>query len=113
MPPAFATEPRSSGATEPRSLWRRLRLALRPPRRLRLLRPGVYVIVGALLLGLATLNTGNNLLYLLLGALLGMIALSGWLSESTLRDVHVRRSLPVAVVAGESVRIDYTITNEA
>ncbi|HEX6308627.1 MAG TPA: DUF58 domain-containing protein [Longimicrobiales bacterium] len=92
-------------------IWRRVRRAFRPPRRLRMLRPGIWVIAGTLALGLATLNTGNNLLYLLMGALLGMIALSGWLSESTLRDVQVRRSMPMAVTAGEPVRIEYRVTN--
>lgn len=91
-------------------IWSRVRRALRPPRRLRLLRPGIWVIVGTLALGFATLNTGNNLLYLLTGALLGTIALSGWLSESMLREVSVRRTIPLAVTAGEPVRIEYRIT---
>jgi len=41
--------------------------------------------------GFGALNTGNNLLYLLLGLLLSMIVLSGVLSERALRDLQVRR----------------------
>lgn len=62
-------------------------------------------------LGFATLNTGNNLLYLVLGALLGLIMLSGWLSEQALRNIQVRRRLPYAAVAGAPVRIVYEVTN--
>jgi uncharacterized protein (DUF58 family) len=89
----------------------RVRLFLRPPRRLRTRRPGVFLIVGTLVLGLATLNTGNNLLYLLLGALLGTIALSGWLSEQALRGIRVRRVLPRAIRAGGHARIEYVVHN--
>jgi uncharacterized protein (DUF58 family) len=88
----------------------RLRQLLRPPRRLRVLRPGGFLILGTLVLGLATLNTGNNLLYLLLGALLGTIALSGWLSEQALQHVAVHRSIPRGLTAGGSAHIIYTVS---
>ena len=94
-----------------RNGWRRLRAFLRPPRRLRLLRPGGLLIGGIFGLGFATLNTGNNLLYLLLGALLGLIALSGMLSEQTLRGIRIERRIPRAVTAGEPMRIAYVVSN--
>jgi uncharacterized protein (DUF58 family) len=74
-------------------------------------RPGLFLVVGTFALGLAALNTANNLLYLLLGALLGIIALSGWLSEQTLRGVSVQRSLPRSVRAGAAARIEYQLHN--
>ena len=89
----------------------RVRAWLRPPRRLRLLRPGGLLIAGIFGLGFATLNTGNNLLYLLLGALLGLIALSGWLSEQTLRKLRITRVLPAAATAGEATSLLYVIRN--
>lgn len=89
----------------------RLRARLRFPRRLRLTRAGWFVVFATLALGFATLNTGNNLLYLLLGALLGIIMLSGWLSERALRDVHVQRTLPRTLTAGVPVRLQYTVRN--
>jgi uncharacterized protein (DUF58 family) len=87
----------------------RFRHWFRPPRRLRVLRPGGFVIAGTLGLGFAALNTGNNLLYLLLGALLGMIALSGWMSEHALRGVRIRRAVAAGVSAGEPARITYAL----
>jgi uncharacterized protein (DUF58 family) len=91
--------------------WRRLAPWLRPPRRLRFTRAGVILTVTILALGLAALNTANNLLYLVLGALLGLIVVSGWLSEQVLRHLSVERRLPRAAVAGQPVRVSYDITN--
>lgn len=89
----------------------RLRAALRPPRRLRILRPGALLIGGTLALGLATLNTGNNLLYLLLGALLGFIALSGWLSEKAVQRIEVVRRFPRGITAGRIAPVSYVVRN--
>lgn len=55
--------------------------------------------------------TGNNLLFLLLGAMLGLIALSGWLSELTLRRARVTRRVPRGVEAGRSAFLQYEIRN--
>jgi uncharacterized protein (DUF58 family) len=98
-------------AVAPPGLVDRPRPWLRPPRRLRLLRSGGLLLGGILGLGFATLNTGNNLLYLLLGALLGLIVLSGILSEQNLRRVAVHRMVPRAVTAGESVAMQYRLKN--
>jgi uncharacterized protein (DUF58 family) len=89
----------------------RFRTRLRPPRRLRFTRPGWIVTGGSLVLGLAAIGTGNNLLFLLLGAVLGFIALSGWMSEQTLKGLEVRRRGPVAATAGEPARIAYEVAN--
>ena len=93
------------------SLRARIRLLLRPPRRLRMRRAGTVLILGIFGLGFATLNTGNNVLYLLLGALLGLIALSGWLSERCLQRNRITRILPASVTAGHSARIEYRVQN--
>lgn len=62
-------------------------------------------------MGLAAINTGNNLLFLLFGALCGFIALSGWLSERVIRGLRVERRLPRAAVAGEPFRVFYRVKN--
>lgn len=72
----------------------RLRRWLRPPRRLKLTREGKYFIGITFGVGFAAINTGNNLLYLLLGMLLSMIVVSGVLSELSLRELTVVRRLP-------------------
>jgi uncharacterized protein (DUF58 family) len=51
--------------------------------------------------GFGALNTGNNLLYLLLGLMLAMIVMSGVLSERTLGGLEVRRLGTEAAFAGE------------
>ncbi|HSL70011.1 MAG TPA: hypothetical protein VK864_07190, partial [Longimicrobiales bacterium] len=84
---------------------RTVRQWLRPPRRLRFTRSGGLLTAAIIALGFATLNTGNNLLYLVLGGLLGLIMLSGWLSEQVLRGIQVRRRLPRAATAREPARV--------
>lgn len=74
-----------------RAVWSRLRRWLRPPRTLKTTRTGRTYLVLTLGVGFGALNTGNNLLYLLLGLLLSMIVLSGVLSERSLRHLRVRR----------------------
>lgn len=49
---------------------------------------GIFFILFALGVGAAAINTGNNLLYLILGILLGLIVVSGILSDSSLWEIH-------------------------
>ena len=93
------------------SLRDRLRRALRPPRRLRPTRAG-WVFFGLVFaIGFAALNTGNNLLYLVLSLLLAFLTLSGVLSESALRGIRVERRLPFEWVAGRGARVVLEISN--
>lgn len=87
--------------------WRRLRAW----RRVRFTGAGVVFTVGTLAVGFAAINTGNNLLYLLLGALLGFLVLSGWLSEQSIRKISVRRHVPVGTPVDRDVRVHYRVTN--
>jgi len=89
----------------------RLRVWLRPPRRLRFTRAGWLFTAGALAIGVAAIPTGNNLLFLVLGAMLGFIAVSGWLSEQTLRGLRVERRVPRGVTAGQPARLWYRVGN--
>ena len=88
-------------------VWRRLRAW----RRLRFTRAGLLFTVGALAVGFVATNTGNNLLFLLLGAMLGAVAVSGWLSERTLRHLRVVRVLPSGARVGQPVPVRYQVTN--
>ena len=85
--------------------WARLRAW----RRIRFTLGGVVFTVGAGAVGFAAVNTGNNLLYLLLGAMLGFIAVSGWFSERMMRDLEIRREVPRGVTAGQEARIGYHV----
>jgi uncharacterized protein (DUF58 family) len=85
---------------------------LRPPRRLSFTREGRLIVVLAVGVGFAAINTGNNLLYLLLGWLLSFIIASGLLSEMTLKRLVVERRPPPRVFAGEPFLMEVAITNE-
>lgn len=93
-----------------REQWATIRQWLKPPRRLRFTRTGALFTFGVVALGFATLNTGNNLLYLLLGALLGLIVVSGWLSEQALRGLRIVRRASRGV-AREPIALTYEVTN--
>lgn len=79
--------------------------------RLRFTREGRYLVAIALGVGFAAINTGNNLLYLILGMLLSMIVVSGILSEQTLRRLEVLRELPRRVHAGRPFLTAITLVN--
>lgn len=89
----------------------RLRRRLRPPRRLRFTREGRIIVLLAVGVGFAAINTGNNLLYLLLGWLLSFIIASGILSELTLKRLTVERRPPPRVYANEPFLMEVVIEN--
>lgn len=61
------------------------------PRKLKFTKEGKLLIGITLGIGFAAINTGNNLMYLVLGMLLSLMVVSGILSELTLRGVTVSR----------------------
>src|SRR3954447_10261009 len=77
----------------------RLRRWMRPPRSLKTTREGKYFIGITIGVGFAAINTGNNLLYLLLGMMLSLIVASGILSEMSLRAIDVTRQPPQRIYA--------------
>ncbi|MCB9547621.1 MAG: DUF58 domain-containing protein [Myxococcales bacterium] len=79
--------------------------------RLRFTREGRYLVAITLGIGFAAVNTGNNLLFLVLGMLLSFIIVSGVLSEQTLRGLAVVRDLPREVHAGHPFLTGITLTN--
>jgi len=89
----------------------RLRHRLRPPRRLKLTREGKYFIAITFGVGFAAINTGNNLLYLLLGMLLSLIIVSGLLSELSLRHLTVMRRLPPRAQVGRPHLVEIEVYN--
>ncbi|MCP3101619.1 DUF58 domain-containing protein [Myxococcus sp. K15C18031901] len=92
--------------------WARLRAFLRPPRTLKVTRVGRTYLVVTFGVGLGALNTGNNLLYLLLGMLLSMVVVSGVLSERCLRDLTVRRVGTDAAFAREPFAFRWAVARK-
>jgi uncharacterized protein (DUF58 family) len=92
-------------------LTRTLLRWLRPPRTLRPTRAGWIFFGLTLAVGFAALNTGNNLLYLVLSLMLAFLVLSGVLSEAALRGVSVQRSLPREIFAGTPTWVALQVAN--
>jgi len=95
----------------PSTLWQRLLRRFRPPRKLKFTREGKYFLGITLGVGFAAINTGNNLLYLLLGMLLSLIVLSGVMSELSLRDLNVVRRLPTRAQVGRAHLVEIEVFN--
>lgn len=93
------------------SRLQRLIARLRPPRKLRFTREGKYFILITFGVGVAAINTGNNLLYLVLGMLLALIIVSGVMSEISLRNLTVTRRLPSRAQAGRSHLVEIEVFN--
>src|SRR5258707_13296070 len=67
-------------------------------------REGWIYIGGILVVALAALNTGNNLLFLILASLIAVILMSGVLSSITLSGIEMRLELPEHIFAGQAGR---------
>jgi uncharacterized protein (DUF58 family) len=63
-------------------------------------RGGAFYIAITLLLGFAAVNTGNNLLFLIVSALLGFMATSGIAGWNNIRDLSIEVELPDEIYAG-------------
>ncbi len=115
-PPRLSTHPPEqpplvAPALQGDGLWRRLRRFLQPPRSLKLTREGKWFIGITFGVGFAAINTGNNLLYLLLGLLLSLIVVSGVLSELSLRRLTVVRRLPHRAQVGRPHLVEIEVYN--
>ncbi len=73
---------------------------------------GWIYIGGIILVALAALNTGNNLLFLILASLIALVLMSGILSSITLSGVAMRLVLPEHIFAGQPVRAMVELENE-
>ena len=66
-------------------------------------RAGIVYVLVTLVIGIAALNTGNNLLYIVVAAMLAAIVISGYVSALVLRYLELDIHLPEHVFAGRSV----------
>ena len=84
--------------------WRRTK-AIRPTR------DGWWCVFAAVGLGVAAVNTGNNLAYLLCSMLLALIIVSGMLSDLTIRGLQVTVTLPDAIHATQPALVTIVLAN--
>ncbi|MBN1881836.1 MAG: DUF58 domain-containing protein [Deltaproteobacteria bacterium] len=83
-----------------------------PPRTLKINTSGRYFIGITLAVGLAATNTGNNLLYIILGALLSFVVASGILSNSALKKLQFSRVLPDRVFSRTPILYGVSVFNQ-
>jgi len=74
-------------------------------------RAGWLYFGATLLVALAALNTGNNLLFLILSCLVSIILMSGILSSISLAGIELRIGLPEHIFAGQTVRAHVELIN--
>ena len=77
----------------------------------RLTRAGVVYLGAVFILILAAVNTGNNLLFMILGCLLAGILISGVLSRAVLTGIEMKFDLPEHVFAEQPVLAELEIRN--
>src|ERR1700722_10652585 len=78
----------------------------------RLTGDGVIYLGGGFVLVLAAVNTGNNLLFLILACLLAGILVSGVLSRVVLTGIELKFDLPAHIFAGQPVLAEVELRNE-
>src|SRR3990172_1019539 len=81
------------------------------PRTIRPTREGWWFMGASFAVGLAATNTGNNLLYLILAMMLSFVAISGILSEQTMRHLRLQRELPRRLFAGVPASFRVSLVN--
>jgi len=74
-------------------------------------RLGIVYVLTVLLIGVAALNTGNNLLYVIVAAMLAAILVSGLASAVVLRGLELDVRLPEQVFAGRPAPAKIVVRN--
>lgn len=80
-------------------------------RRFRLTREGKSFVALTVGVGFAAVNTGNNLMYLVLGLLLSMLLVSGMLSDLTLFWIRLKRAAPKRMFVGRPAVVEVSADN--
>ncbi|MBS0169241.1 MAG: DUF58 domain-containing protein [Nitrospira sp.] len=81
-------------------------------RAIRVTTEGTRFLLLTLAVGIAAVNTGNNLFYLLLAMMLSLIVLSGLLSEQCVRRLEFHRHLPDSLFVNQPAVTTLWIANQ-
>jgi hypothetical protein len=74
-------------------------------------RLGSRFIMVTLAVGVAAVNSGSNLLYLIVAMMLSMMLISGILSDLVLWSIHVDRKVPQEIYAGSPFPLRFRLKN--
>jgi len=80
-------------------------------RSIRITSEGTRFLLFTIGIGVAAINTGNNLFYLLLAMMLSLIVISGLLSELCLRQLEFHRHVPDLITANDPTTVTLSVTN--
>ncbi|MCI0487871.1 MAG: DUF58 domain-containing protein, partial [Blastocatellia bacterium] len=72
---------------------------------------GLLFVVFLAILAFAAWNTGNNLLYLILSAMLAFLVAANLIARMSLADISVQLRFPDHIFAGESANLTVTLIN--
>jgi uncharacterized protein (DUF58 family) len=95
-----------------RNYWRRLADAMRGGMRQRVTRLGFAYSLATGLVGSAALLSANNLLFLLLGAMLATLIISGFLNRMSLAGLELELQLPGHITARSKTAARIRLRNE-
>jgi len=74
-------------------------------------REGVIYLAIVLVITVAALNTGNNLLFIIIAAMLAAVLVSGLASAVVLRGIRLELALPAHIFAGQPVMARLSVRN--
>ena len=76
-----------------------------------LTREGIVYLIAAILIGIAAINTANNLLFIILAAMLAAVFVSGIASAAILRRLELDIAVPNNAFAGRPVAVRVRVQN--
>jgi uncharacterized protein (DUF58 family) len=79
---------------------------------IRITRAGWFYILLTIFLGVSGINTGNNLIYLIVAAFLSFMGVSGFFGKRNISAIDVRLELPGEIYANTDVPVKITIRNK-
>jgi uncharacterized protein (DUF58 family) len=82
-------------------------------RSIRLTSEGTRFLLFTIGIGVAAINTGNNLFYLLLAMMLSVVIISGLLSEQCLRRLDFHRHVPDLIMADQPTTVTLSVANQS
>lgn len=91
--------------------WRRLKSALEGGIRQRITWLGLFFSVAVVLVGLAAFASANNLLFLLLAAMLSTLMISGFISRLSLSGLEINLAVPQHISAGRKFTARLSVRN--
>jgi uncharacterized protein (DUF58 family) len=91
----------------------RERKARTAPEGIRITKVGLWYVLFTVLVAIAATNTGNNALYMVLSAMLAVLAFSGLISRQNVRGLAVSIEPPGEVFARTPARVGFTVAHRA